>query len=452
MTLDLTHEFGASPQRRPSSSCTRGANRLLPRFLWGGCAMALVLALGAMGMPAVLALVGEGLDPGAAVDLSRAVAGLSLAQKASPPAVRSGRLAHGTGRRVETPALPVASAPSEAASLEAAASDEDDARPFTIAHLISPPTAFTAGWMDGASHGLDRPDLTAASRFSRAPAPSDSVAEATLENEALAEAEVASRQPDLVADAASDGEDDAAAPADAEQEIAELLVPKPTARPLFSRAPEDRDDEDDDEDDEAAPPRIAAARPRPAVAPTQTSAPRLPQTTPRETPVLAYARPDAGALRMDPSAVDPPALRPKLGNGTAIYDISAKTVYLPNGERLEAHSGLGRMRDNPRFVHEKNRGPTPPHTYKLTLRESLFHGVQALRLTPVGGQGKIHNRVGLLAHTYMLGKAGDSNGCVSFKDYKRFLAAYRRGEIRQLVVVAHMDASPKSLFAWLFKS
>ncbi len=450
MTLDLTPEFGAAPQSRPSSSSARGASRLLPRFIWGGCAMALVLALGATGMPAVFALVGEGLDPGAAVDLSRAAAGLSLAQKASPPAARSARLAHGTGRRVETPAMPVANAPSAAASLEAAASDEDEALPVTIAHLISPPTSFTAGRMNGSLHGLDRPDLAAVSRFSRAPAAPEAVAEATLEDEALAEAQVASRQPDAIASDTDDADD---APDSAAQELAELLVPKPTARPLLSRAPEERDDDEDDEDEnDGAPTRVAAARSRPAPSPAPTLVPRQPAKPARDVPVLAYARPDAGALRMDPSAVDPPALRPRIGNGTAVYDISAKTVYLPNGERLEAHSGLGPMRDNPRFVHAKNRGPTPPHTYKLTLRESLFHGVQALRLTPVGGQGKIHNRVGLLAHTYMLGKGGDSNGCVSFKDYKRFLAAYRRGEIRQLVVVAHMDASPKSLFAWLFKS
>src|SRR5262249_15864078 len=32
---------------------------------------------------------------------------------------------------------------------------------------------------------------------------------------------------------------------------------------------------------------------------------------------------------------------------TALYDIAAHTVYLPNGDRLEAHSGLGSMLDNP---------------------------------------------------------------------------------------------------------
>jgi len=36
---------------------------------------------------------------------------------------------------------------------------------------------------------------------------------------------------------------------------------------------------------------------------------------------------------------------------TAIYDIAARTVYLPNGRRLEAHSGLGSFIDDPRRAH-----------------------------------------------------------------------------------------------------
>ncbi|KQT54885.1 hypothetical protein ASG43_04920 [Aureimonas sp. Leaf454] len=166
--------------------------------------------------------------------------------------------------------------------------------------------------------------------------------------------------------------------------------------------------------------------------------------------LLAYARPDAGDIDDDaPSVLERRSpVKPRLGAGTAIYDIAAATVYLPNGERLEAHSGLGRMRDDVRFVREKNRGPTPPHTYNLAMRESLFHGVAAIRLYPVGGQGRIHNRNGLLAHTYMLGPRGDSNGCVSFKDYKRFLAAFKRGEIKRLVVVASLDSPPARIASW----
>ncbi|OYR15121.1 DUF2778 domain-containing protein [Brucella thiophenivorans] len=125
----------------------------------------------------------------------------------------------------------------------------------------------------------------------------------------------------------------------------------------------------------------------------------------------------------------------------AIYDISAATVYLPSGEKLEAHSGIGAMRDNPRSVTQKNRGATPPHTYNLRMRESLFHGVAAIRLTPVDGRNP-HNRDGLLAHTYMLGRNGDSNGCVVFKDYKRFLSAFKRGEFNQMIVVDSMSSKP----------
>ncbi|RUM25221.1 DUF2778 domain-containing protein [Rhizobium vallis] len=172
-------------------------------------------------------------------------------------------------------------------------------------------------------------------------------------------------------------------------------------------------------------------------------------------PVLAYAKPNSPIEDDQDDAVpryDKPVFSPKLRAGVAIYDIENSTVYLPNGERLEAHSGLGKMRDNPRYVSQKMRGPTPPHTYVLTMRESLFHGVAAIRLTPVEGADAIYDRVGLLAHTYMLGKNGDSNGCVSFKDYKRFLAAYRRGDIKQLVVVPRLNGKPASTLASLFSS
>jgi hypothetical protein len=123
---------------------------------------------------------------------------------------------------------------------------------------------------------------------------------------------------------------------------------------------------------------------------------------------------------------------------TAVYDLTAHTVYLPNGERLEAHSGLGALRDDPGHVDEKDRGATPPHIYDLTLREDLFHGVQALRLNPVGGADSIFGRAGLLAHTYMLGPGGDSNGCVSFKNYDAFLQAFQSGLVKRLAVVTNL--------------
>ncbi len=130
---------------------------------------------------------------------------------------------------------------------------------------------------------------------------------------------------------------------------------------------------------------------------------------------------------------------PAPDNRTAVYDISARVVYLPNGKTLEAHSGLGNWRDNPRYVGLKDRGPTPPNIYDLSLRERLFHGVRAIRMTPVDDD-KMFGRDGMLAHTYMLGPSGDSNGCVSFKNYSAFLQAYLKGDIDRLVVVTRHGA------------
>jgi len=119
---------------------------------------------------------------------------------------------------------------------------------------------------------------------------------------------------------------------------------------------------------------------------------------------------------------------------TAIYDIAARMVYLPNGYRLEAHSGLGSHLDNPRYVNTKGQGPTPPNVYNLALRERLFHGVRAIRLIPVDDH-KMFGRDGMLAHSYMLGPSGQSNGCVSFRNYPAFLNAFLKGEVDRLVVV-----------------
>jgi hypothetical protein len=153
-------------------------------------------------------------------------------------------------------------------------------------------------------------------------------------------------------------------------------------------------------------------------------------------PVLAYANPENGAVKTSPGTMSN-AIAPAGDKFTAIYDISARTVYLPNGTRLEAHSGLREFLDDPRHVNVRMHGATPPGIYDLKLRESLFHGVRALRLTPI--DGNVFGRAGLLAHTYMLGPNGDSNGCVSFKDYDAFLQAYVRGEVKRLTVVARLN-------------
>jgi len=147
---------------------------------------------------------------------------------------------------------------------------------------------------------------------------------------------------------------------------------------------------------------------------------------------LAYADADAGGL----FAPRNPALG-LYDHNTAVYDISAHKVYMPDGTQLEAHSGLGELLDDPRHPEAKNRGVTPPAIYNLQPREALFHGVEALRLIPED-ESQALGRVGLLAHTYMLGPNGDSNGCVSFRDYEAFLRAYKKGEITRLAVVTRL--------------
>ena len=150
---------------------------------------------------------------------------------------------------------------------------------------------------------------------------------------------------------------------------------------------------------------------------------------------LASLTPDSGLFGKAPDLA-------ALGydSRTAVYDISAKALYLPSGVALEAHSGMGALMDDPEHVDQRMVGATPPATYDLKPREKLFHGIRALRLTPVEGTSAL-GRVGLLTHSFMLGPRGDSNGCVSIKDYDRFMKAYDNGEFNRLVVVPSLSGS-----------
>lgn len=150
---------------------------------------------------------------------------------------------------------------------------------------------------------------------------------------------------------------------------------------------------------------------------------------------LASLTPDSGLFGKAPDLA-------ALGydSRTAVYDIKAKALYLPSGVAIEAHSGMGALMDDPDHVDQRMVGATPPATYDLKPREKLFHGVRALRMTPTDGTSAL-GRVGLLTHTYMLGPRGDSNGCVSIKDYDRFLKAYDNGEFNRLVVVPSLRGS-----------
>jgi len=153
---------------------------------------------------------------------------------------------------------------------------------------------------------------------------------------------------------------------------------------------------------------------------------------PRQLAMIMPTLPTPVEKRVAPQETKKP--EPELDSKTAVYDISARTVFLPRGEKLEAHSGLYDKMDDPRYVKVRMHGPTPPNVYDLTLREEIFHGVRAIRLNPVD-EAKMFGRAGILAHTYMLGPNGQSNGCVSFKNYDKFLQAFLRGEVDRLIVV-----------------
>jgi type VI secretion system (T6SS) effector TldE1-like protein len=193
-------------------------------------------------------------------------------------------------------------------------------------------------------------------------------------------------------------------------------------------------------------PKLANSVPLPQPHPSKHEIARSPVG--QATPQIAAATPPAASISeksvTQQQAHNKSLPLPDLGSRTAVYDISARTVYLPNGDRLEAHSGLGDKLDDPRYVHVRMRGPTPPNVYDLTLRAQRFHGVRAIRLNPVD-DGKMFGRAGMLAHTYMLGPNGQSNGCVSFRDYPKFLEAFLRGEVDRLVVVPNLGTSPSRI-------
>jgi hypothetical protein len=190
--------------------------------------------------------------------------------------------------------------------------------------------------------------------------------------------------------------------------------------------------------------QVAQVAPPATMAPTSLPVPApMPKIAPAPAPKLALAKVPASPIVEKPQrqAALPPAPPTELNSKTAVYDISARTVFLPNGRKLEAHSGIGDKMDDPRYANVRMRGVTPPNVYDLKLREALFHGVRAIRLTPTN-ESAMFGRDGILAHTYMLGPSGQSNGCVSFRDYDKFLQAFLDGQIDRLVVVPSLGNTP----------
>jgi len=237
--------------------------------------------------------------------------------------------------------------------------------------------------------------------------------------------------------------------------LAERLMSRAWRAELFDDARVDEPKTAETRNDET---RVDEAKPsRTALIPLPRSRPAAADLEARPGPALAQAnntaRPDDRTLMQKlsdllPGRITLASLAPNGGlfrqgpdlaalgfdSQTAVYDITAHAVYLPSGLSLEAHSGMGNLRDDPEHVSVRMAGATPPAVYDLKPREQPFHGVDALRMTPVEGSDVL-GRSGLLVHPFMLGPNGDSNGCVSIKNYDRFLKAYSDGEVNRLVVV-----------------
>jgi len=67
-------------------------------------------------------------------------------------------------------------------------------------------------------------------------------------------------------------------------------------------------------------------------------------------------------------------------------------------------------------------------------------------MKPVGS-GNMYGRDGILAHSFLLGEAGASNGCISVKDYDKFLKAYEDGKFNQIIVLRSADEPVPALVA-----
>ncbi|MDO6966334.1 DUF2778 domain-containing protein [Rhizobium alvei] len=161
---------------------------------------------------------------------------------------------------------------------------------------------------------------------------------------------------------------------------------------------------------------------------------------------LAYAKPERSLFGDLFKSKSNDSGWPGKGTRVAIYDVSNATVYMPDGTRLRAHSGIGRMRDNPRYEHVKMTGPTPAGIYRLSMREKRFYGVEAIRMTSIDGRDP-KNRTGLLTHTNLLRGQIGSHGCVAFQNYQPFLKAFKRGHVTMLVVVPELPSSRTQLAA-----
>ncbi len=128
-------------------------------------------------------------------------------------------------------------------------------------------------------------------------------------------------------------------------------------------------------------------------------------------------------------------------NKTAIYDISAATVYLPSGEKLEAHSGIATCATIRAML--TRRCVALRHRALISFRCVKAYSTGSKQCVCSQPMVAIRTTATACWRTHTCCAGQDSNGCVVFKDYARFLRAFKRGEVNRMIVVTSMSSSSK---------
>lgn len=122
---------------------------------------------------------------------------------------------------------------------------------------------------------------------------------------------------------------------------------------------------------------------------------------------------------------------------TAVYDISAHTVYLPDGTRPEAHPARPKLDDRACCVRRDDWKVTPPHIYESRRRaKRCSMACSRLVAHAIGGEDKIFGCRPPRITTYMLGSNGDPMAVCRSRITAAVFNAYRNHGIRRLAVPA----------------
>ena len=124
-------------------------------------------------------------------------------------------------------------------------------------------------------------------------------------------------------------------------------------------------------------------------------------------------------------------------------NLGAHRLSVPTANSSRRIRGCGDQMDDPRHVNGQDARGVRRRTSRSDHAGIAFSRRRGDPAQPASTKTEMFGRDGILAHTYMLGPNGQSNGCVSFKNYAAFLRAFQTGDIDRLVVVAELgDTMP----------